>query len=133
MKCLGIDYGEKRVGLSIGDTTNKMAVGKGIITNHGWNALIGELQNIIKADQIRKIVLGLPVDSRGKEGTMATKIKNFGRRLGEETNLPIEFENERYSTEMVEDEWQRAGAAAESVDQGAAIIILQSYFDRLNE
>lgn len=107
MKFLGIDYGEKHIGLAIGDNNLKIATPFGIVKN------IKEIREIIKKEKIDKIIIGLPLGFRG-ETEQTRKTRQFAKNLEN-----FEFVDERFTSKMTEN---HASAAA---------IILQDYLDML--
>lgn len=140
-KILGIDYGERRVGLAIGDFESKTAVPYKIILNGEKENLIEELKKIVTSEKIEKIVLGLPLSLKSGKGDDAMrqkdyenahmrKILDFSELLEEKLGLPVIKEDERLSTKMARG---LGGGRKQSdkFDDLAAMLILQSYLDRM--
>ena len=94
---------------------------------------IEELKTIIKERQVNKIVSGLPKNMNGTVGPQGEKVQKFCELLKEETNLPIEFWDERLSTVAAERSLIEGNVRRENrkkvIDMLAAVIILQGYLD----
>ena len=125
MKLLGIDYGDVKVGIAVADTESGMALPYEILKGSSWINLIEELKKIIKSERIEKIVVGLPVDSKGKESIQAERVREFVKKLGEEVDIAIEVLDERYSTQ----EAQKLSPGKKE-DDISAMLILQNYLDK---
>lgn len=130
MKALGIDYGEKRVGIALSDPMQILATPKGIITHDDDDQyVIEEIIKIIKKEQVSKIVLGLPLNMNGSVGFQAERVQLFASRLEEATTLKIIFEDERESSKKVKEAMKAIKSKDERIDDRAAAIILQNYLD----
>lgn len=125
MKLLGIDYGDSKVGLAIGDTESCMSLPYEILKGQSWTNLFEELKKIIKSERIEKIIIGLPIDPKGKESMQAERVRVFIKKLEEEISIPVEVLDERYSTQ----EAQKLSPGRQE-DDVAAMLILQNYLDK---
>lgn len=128
MRILGIDYGEKRIGVSISDPLGLTAQGIAIVKN------IEELKNIAdKYQGISKIVIGLPKTMRGEIGPSAQKVLIFIDELKKVFNLPIITWDERLTSAQANRMYMEAGVSEKkrraTIDMTAAVIILQNYLD----
>ena len=122
MKILGLDYGTKRVGIAFCDTDVPVAVPRDVLVNDA--TLMKQLMAFCRAEDVKCIVVGLPVTLRGEEGRMAEVARAFGARIMAATGLPVEFADERFTTKDLPREGVR------SVDAAAAARILQMWLDR---
>ncbi len=96
---LGIDYGEKRIGLAIADTIGMIATPAGFIARRARKrAPIAEIMRRADALDARGFVMGLPLDGSGSETDWTAEIRRVADELGERTNLPVRFIDERYTT-----------------------------------
>lgn len=137
MRILGLDYGEKRIGVSICDELGLTAQGLPTIIrknrNHDWQIL----GNLIKDYQIEKIVIGYPVMLDGSEGIQCEKVNRFALLLEKNFALPIIKWQETLSTKEAEDILISAGLRwkkrKEKVDKLAACLILQNYLDSISK
>lgn len=128
MKYLGIDFGEARIGLALSDSDGRVAFPKEILLNRGNAQLAEQMKKIISEKHISKIIVGLPLGLDGKETEESGKVRAFVDWLADTTALPVEFENEMFTTKMA----HHPGVAANKIDAASAAIILQSYLDKLN-
>lgn len=129
MKYLGIDHGGKRIGLAIGDDETHIAVPLEIVEADTVKEAVDAIFLIIKEEGIEKIILGLPTSLSGKEGEQASLVREFGAALEKKSGLQIQYEDERLSTKMAEELTQHTSAP--NKDAVAAMVILQSYLDRM--
>ena len=124
MKYLGIDWGEKRIGLALADGETKLA------TPFKTVADIDELAAAIKAEEISLVVLGKPYQISDTELPISKQFEDFFRELKSKINIPIELIDERLSSKaadaLIGDKKTKANR-----DEIAAMIILQSYLDKL--
>ena len=125
MKLLGIDYGDVKVGIAVADTESGMALPYEILNGVSWNKLFEELNKIIKSERIEKIIVGLPIDPKGKESIQAERVRKFITSLESEISIPVEVLDERYSTQ----EAQKLSPGRRE-DDVAAMLILQNYLDK---
>lgn len=124
MKLLGIDYGDKRVGIALTDESGSMAFPKEILEND--SQLINTITKIIKEEKVEAVVIGESHDFNGKENPIMKRINFFVERLTGQIQIPIYFEPEF----MTSAEARRGQEGKKIVDSSAATIILQSYIDR---
>lgn len=125
MKLLGLDYGDKYIGLAIADSETKLASPLKIIANE-----IEDLKKIIAEEQIEKIIVGLPVGMVGKTSEQLIKTKEFIELLKNNFDILIETEDERFSTAAANTLIKEQKKKGEREDAVAAMLILQSYLDR---
>ena len=128
MRYLGIDYGSKRIGIAVSDDEGRMAFPVGVIANRGESA-IKEIASRTKKECVRIIVVGLPVGLDGKETEQTGKIRLFIMALTKAIQLPVETENEMFTSRMA----AGSGMKGDHVDAASAAIILQSYLDKQNK
>ncbi|MHB8362078.1 MAG: Holliday junction resolvase RuvX [Patescibacteria group bacterium] len=127
MRILGIDYGEKRIGIAISDENAIIASRYKILQNN--KSFIDNFNNIIISYKIGKIVVGLPLDENGKEGVSSKKVKDFVRTL-DIGNIEVVYWNETLTTYDAGLILKKTGRGKkERVDDIAAQIILQEYLD----
>lgn len=128
MNFLGIDYGEKRVGLAVGSDEMKIASPFLILENKGHDFLLEEIKKICGQEEIKKIIVGMPLTMASREGPQAEKILRFVNFLKNNLTMPVETEDERFSSALVDKLMTESGVKER--DAVAAMIILQAYFDR---
>lgn len=119
MRYLGIDYGSKRVGLAVSDQGGIIAF------PHGTVKTIADVVKIIRLEKIGKVIIGFPLGHGGQETIQTKDTRVFAAALGKAVSLPIEFENEAFTTKIA-----KRHSPKSAVDASAAAIILQSYLDK---
>jgi putative Holliday junction resolvase len=130
---LGVDYGQVRVGLAVSDAHRVIA--SPLATYHCRDADrdAAFFRELVAAEDIAEIVVGLPLHLDGREGQKAVEARAFGRGLSEATGLPVVFWDERFSTVQAESALWEAGLThqrrKDRRDRVAAQIFLQSYLD----
>jgi putative Holliday junction resolvase len=132
MRILGIDYGDKRIGLAISDENGKLASHFLTLENRSLKNLTEEIKNIIIRKNIKKIIVGLPVGLK-TESDQTQKTNDFINCLTKEINIPIKKINEVFTSKIARENLRKAGVKSENIkkiiDQEAARIILQDYLD----
>ncbi|PIY96339.1 MAG: Holliday junction resolvase RuvX [Candidatus Kerfeldbacteria bacterium CG_4_10_14_0_8_um_filter_42_10] len=131
-KILGIDYGEKHIGLAVSDDEKKWVFPYSRIEKKSWEQVFEELKIICEKENIEKIVVGLPLSLKENRNEKAKKIQDFIGRLEETVNIPADFEDERFTTKASEQLLKQAGKKKlkDKVDETAAVLILQSYLEK---
>lgn len=130
---LGVDYGEKRVGLAVSDPAGSIA--SPLETYHRRRAAddAEHVRRLTGEHDIVRLVVGLPVHTSGREGVKAQEARRFGDWLAEVTALPVVFWDERFTTAEAERYLQQAHLTAKKRkarrDMLAAQILLQNYLD----
>ena len=132
---LGIDLGEKRVGLSISDRTQSIASNYATLEKKKFSLFSLDLQAIIDKEIICGIVIGLPLNMDGSEGPKCQSTRHFAKNFSTIVNLPITFWDERLTTVAAERSLLSADLSRKKrkrvVDSVAAVLILQNLLDRL--
>ncbi len=133
MSLLGLDFGEKRIGVARSDELNLMAHPVGFIEHRSEEHVAREIQKLIDEFQIKKIVIGFPKTLKGQTGAQAEKVLSFSNRLSAQISCPIVTWDERLTTAQAEraliaQDVSRA-KRREKRDAIAAEIMLQSYLD----
>jgi len=126
MRYLGIDYGRKRIGIAISDPEGQMAFPAQILVNKDMKSVLMEIQSVCKKEKIGHIVIGLPLSLDGEDSLQTRSVRKFFEALHKKIELPITYENEMFTTRMV----QEGTLKKKHVDASAAAIILQSYLDK---
>lgn len=135
-RVLGIDPGDKRVGLAVSDPFGNFPVGLDTIANYEGKDLLPEIGAICERYEIKQIVIGLPLHMSGEEGISAQKARTLGEVLETGLSIPVEFMDERLTSKMAEQSLRDLGIQSSRhrktgmVDQAAAMRILQDYLDR---
>ncbi len=133
-RLLGIDYGRVRIGVSVSDETRMIA--RPLCCLEYKKDFIDKLQKELKPLlPIDAVVIGLPLDMRGKDSAMTEEVRKFADYLHQALQLPIVLWDERLTSAQAERQLKDTGmkrkARAEFNDTLAAALILQSYLDSL--
>lgn len=136
-RVLGIDYGERRIGVAISDPTRTIASPlTALVRRTGKRPPWSELMRIAEEQEVAEIVVGLPLDLAGEEGEWAGEVREFGAQLQRRLELPLHWVDERLSSVMAERAVRGVGLKRsqreqkERVDAAAAALILQAFLDR---
>jgi putative Holliday junction resolvase len=134
-RLMGLDVGEKTIGLALSDATLSIATPLETLRRGKFAADAEKLGIIVTRQGVGGLVLGLPVNMDGSEGPRAQSVRAFAHNLLKKSDLPLAFWDERLSTAavtrgMIEADLSRA-RRAELVDKAAAAYILQGLLDHL--
>jgi len=133
MRSLGLDIGDKRIGVALSDPGGILASPFTIINRKDERLDIEAITNIISQKQVEQIIVGLPRSMDGSLGKQAEKVKAFTQKLGEHTEVPVQFRDERLTTVSAKRLRQAVNRrkTREKVryDAIAAALILQGYLD----
>lgn len=130
MRYLGIDFGEKRMGLAISDEEARIATPLATIERQSDSQVIAVIGGIIESEGVGGLVLGEPRRLDGSRGPAAERVASFAAKLREATGLEILLVDEALTThEAAERLAQRPGSKRDLLDAVAAQIILQEALD----
>jgi len=135
MKILGIDYGEKRIGIAVSDPSNIVARSLKVLKRNGTRSWVKELKLIIDENKIEKIVVGFPVNMNGSLGEKGREVLAFVEVLKKRLKVPVVTWDERLTTVSAEKLLRQIKLSREKrkdiLDKLSASIILQSYLDSI--
>lgn len=125
-RVIGIDHGLRRVGVAVGDEETGMAFPR---PGFGTSTAAERIHDLAVAEGTTQVVVGLPLNIDGSEGTQAAIAREFGALL-EVLGLEVTFSDERLTTWEAEQRARSADrpAAANAIDSAAAALILEQYF-----
>jgi putative Holliday junction resolvase len=124
MKLLGIDYGDSKVGLALGDSASGLSLPYQIIKNKNWQELISEIKKLCQAEKIEQIVVGLPKQKTTTDTQQTSVVRDFISYLEKELTVMVNVYDESYTSAQA----QKLGVTGDD-DAVAAMIMLQSYLD----
>jgi len=132
-RILGIDYGEKRLGFAVGDTSHGIATPLRTVEVRSDSEALEQVREICRETGVETLVVGMPVNMNGTRGPMAERVESFAARLRKDTGLPVDTWDERMTTgiverAMLEGDLSRAKRKKRR-DKLAAQVILQGYMD----
>ncbi len=125
-RILGIDLGERRIGIAISTPEGGLAVPLRILDATNDEADAQAITDIAKTENATRLVIGHPISMDGSVGPQASHVETFARRLRAVSGLPVELCDERLSSAQA----RRTVKRGKPVDDVAASIILQSYLDK---
>lgn len=126
-RVLGLDIGERRIGIAISTPEGSLAVPLRIIESSGDPKDAAAIAELAASEGAERIVVGHPISMDGTRGPQAQRTEAFAGLLEKETGLPVDLCDERLSTAQAR---KASGAPRGPVDDIAASIILQAYLDR---
>jgi putative Holliday junction resolvase len=129
-RSLGLDVGNRRVGVAISDTSKTIARPVEVIDRKQQDAIRRILQ-LIQEQQPDEIIVGYPWNADGTTGAQARAVEHFAEILRARVTLPVQFYDERFSTGEAQEiiSAKRRKQQAEHDDAIAAAVILQRYLD----
>jgi putative Holliday junction resolvase len=137
MRVLGIDFGERRIGLALSDPTGTLATPLPTVKRRaGKRPPLKALEEVIQEYEVEAIVFGLPLTPEGTESDWTRTIREVGKALSLRTGLPVHFVDERFTSARAERAVRSLGLPKhkreqkERVDAAAAVLILQSWLDQ---
>ena len=134
MRTLGLDYGERRVGVAISDPTGAFAQPlETIATPKGDADALARVAELVKTREVVQIVLGLPLHMNGRAGPEAERVRAFGARVAALTGVPVDYVDERWSSREAERVLDEVGVSRKKqrgrVDPIAASLVLRTWLE----
>ena len=135
MRVLGIDHGEKRMGIAISDELGTLATPLEFIAAEPFGPFLQRLKELIASYEVELIVVGMPRNMDGTYGPAALKVTAFIAVLKNALTIPIKSWDERLTTvqatRMLREAGHKSKNQKKKVDQSAAALLLQSYLDSI--
>jgi len=135
MRTLGLDIGDRKIGVAISDPDEILASPFTTIYRDDNENAINAILEVVREHNIQKIVVGLPYSMDGTIGTQANKVITFIEELSGRTILEIKTQDERLSTRagrrLLAEAGTRGKKAKQKCDAAAAAFVLQGYLDSL--
>lgn len=133
MRILGLDIGEKKIGVAISDELGFTAQGIDVIERKEDGKDIDEICNIISKYKVNKVIVGLPKNMNGTLGPSSEAVEKYAEELKTAMDIELDFWDERLTTVAAERILIKADVSRKKrkgvIDKVAASIILQSYLD----
>ena len=133
MRIMGLDVGNKRIGIALSDPMGWTAQGHSVLQRKNTAADYDELLKICREYEVEKIVVGYPLNMNGTIGPKAIEIQQFADIMREKSQLPVELWDERLSTRSAERTLLEADLSRKKrkqvIDKVAAVNILQAYLN----
>jgi len=131
---LGIDFGERRIGLAISDALGITAQGLPTLDTKKTKDIFTHLENIIKEKNVTKVVVGMPKNMNGTIGPKGMEVTEFMQELTKKTKIEVIPWDERLTSAQSLKAMREMGTKQkhkEVTDRISATLILQSYLDSL--
>lgn len=135
-RILGIDYGERRVGLALSDPTATIASPLPTLKRRkGKRPPVAPVARLVEEHEVEELVVGLPLTLEGDDSDWTREVRAFGEAVAERAGLPVHFQDERMTSVRAERAVRSLGLSKEKreekerVDAAAAVLILQAYLD----
>ncbi|MBR0374861.1 MAG: Holliday junction resolvase RuvX [Mogibacterium sp.] len=143
MRKLGLDIGDKTIGVSVSDALGIIAQGVTTIERVGIRKDAGKVLDLVREYDCDTVVVGLPLNLNGTDSVQTQKVREFHTMLCNKlrssglSKVKVEWQDERFTTKiaeraMIEADVRRKDRKA-IIDRQAAIVILQSYLDRMEK
>ncbi len=135
-RVLALDYGTRRIGVAVSDPSGTLATPVATLSRRsGKRPPIARIIELASEHAAEALVVGLPLNDDGSETEWSAEVRDFGRRLGTRSGMPVHFADERYSSVEAEARIRSIGLRRKAkedkarIDAGAAAIFLQDWLD----
>jgi putative holliday junction resolvase len=133
MRSLGLDVGDRRIGVALSDPLGILASPLLVIERKEESLDITAILHIVKQYQVEYIIVGMPQSMNGTMGTQAEKVKSFGEILRQKSPVPVDFRDERLTTvtakRMMQEASTKKTKKKTGYDDAAAAVILQAFLN----
>ena len=136
-RVLGIDFGERRVGLALSDPSATIATPlPTILRRAGKRPPVAAIVDIIQKHDVARAVIGLPLNLAGDETDWTEQVRDFAAKLSERAGIPVDFLDERLTSVQAERAVRSIGLKRsdreqkQRIDAAAAVLLLQTFLDR---
>jgi putative Holliday junction resolvase len=133
---MGIDFGERRIGLALSDPTATLASPLDtLVRRPGKRVPLKALEEAARTHEVERLVVGLPLDARGEENDWSRAVRASAEELGRRLAVPVEYVDERFTSAAAGRALRGSGLARDDredkgrVDRAAAALILQRWLD----
>lgn len=132
-RLMGVDYGDKRIGIALTDALQIIASPYEVYQNKGEDDAVNHICELIKSQNVSAVAFGLPLNMDGTEGERAAKHREVGARIQNQSGVQVHFVDERLTSAEAEELLIESGVRREKrksvIDKIAAQIILQTYMN----
>ena len=137
-RIIGVDWGEKRIGLAMSDPTQTISHPLATLTRRsGKRFPMKDFCAHLEENDIMGVVVGLPLDQHGKESRASKAAREMAEQIRSQTDLPIDFQDERFTTARALAAIKEMGGSTRGregeVDRLSAALLLQTFLDRHRE
>ena len=136
-RILGLDVGSKRIGIAVSDPLGITAQGLETLQRKNKRTDFENLERLIRENEVKEIVVGLPLRMSGAEGTQAEKMQAFAQELRRRFGLPVHLWDERLTSaeanRLLRETELSIKKRGKAVDRMAATLILQGWMESRRE
>jgi putative Holliday junction resolvase len=131
MRYLALDMGDRRIGVAVSDMSGTLARPLEVFKRTSRVADFAHVMNLTKENHAEAIIVGLPINMDGSEGSQATWVRDYSNALATAIGIPVHLWDERLTTVEAADIMRAQGKPPDKtwIDAVAAAVILQSYLD----
>jgi putative Holliday junction resolvase len=136
MRALGIDFGERRIGLALSDPTGTIASPLPTLKRRaGKRPPLAAIEAMVRENDVEALVLGLPLTLKGDDSDWTRTVREVGEALAKRTGLPVHLVDERFTSVIAERAVRSIGLPRgkreqkERIDAAAAVLILQAWLN----
>ena len=134
MRIIAIDYGMARTGVAVSDPSGLIATPLEFIPSGNRKKLYEGIFSVIEKYSPEKIIIGLPIRTDGKEGSIVSSVRELEKTLKEKYNIEVITLNEMFTTviasQKLHERDMNAKKQRSQIDSAAAAVLLQDYLDR---
>ncbi|MFY7805155.1 MAG: Holliday junction resolvase RuvX [Limnoraphis robusta] len=134
VSALGLDVGQKRIGVAGCDGLGLMATGLMTLKRSTFDQDVAQLRKLVQERRVQVLVVGLPYSMNGTLGMQARKVQRYATGLSQSLELPLEYIDERLTSFQAEQMLRDANISPSRnkalIDRKAAAIILQQWLDQ---
>ena len=135
-KIMALDYGDTKIGIALSDLTRTIAGGFENYKRVSLDRDLQHIQDIIDTNNVKKVIIGLPLNMKGEDSSQSLKTREFARQLESKLGITPEFYDERLTSKLAEKVLISANVSREKrkqlIDKMSATIILQNSLDSKN-
>lgn len=128
MKILGLDIGDRRIGVAVLDTD--INVPMPLITLNNNRAFVNELKKLVIENKVESLIIGMPINLAGHKGEQAEKVMEVVQKIKSKLNTPVVFEDERLTSQTAQKRLKDVDYVKADIDAVAAVVILENWMAR---
>ena len=136
MSILSLDLGRRRIGVAVTDASGLAVHPLATIERGSPESDLSAIAALASERAVERVIVGLPLNMDGSEGPPAVAARRFAEVLGDKLHVPVELHDERLSSfearERLKEGLHRRAKRKRSVDQIAAMVILESWLEQHN-
>lgn len=137
VRYLGLDVGNKRVGVAVGNSELRLATPLAVIERSTLDHDVAQLIDLAVEYEVEMVIVGLPRNANGTASEQEALTRGYVQQLQSSTGMPFRFQDERYSTATAMQQQHARGVTEKrgraTIDASAAAVILQDFFDSLQD